>query len=265
MQLKKIILLYFLALLAAGCATYTAQYRNEDDAIKPLPEKAKESRFFLPGDAGYSSMDELSEGLQVLKALVEEESDTNDFIVYLGDNVYPSGIPEKKDENYQLARHRLDVQTDIGKNFNGKTLFIPGNHDWYADDPLKGLKRQEEIVNDALGEESFLPEHGCPLSEKDLNEDMKIIIIDTQWYLEDWDKLPEINNECEINTRERFLLEVKGELKKGADKTVLFFMHHPMFTNGIHGGRYALNKHLYPMSENKKIPLPVLGTLVAQI
>ncbi len=265
MQVKKIILLIILTYLAAGCATYTAQYRNRKNNILPLPEKKMDARFYLIGDAGYSVMDTISVGLQVLSQLIQKENNKNDYLVFLGDNVYPAGIPDKNDENYELTIHRLNVQIEIGKKFKGKTWFIPGNHDWYADDPLEGLHRQEKLVNEALGEESFLPEESCPFYETDINNDFKLIIIDTQWYLENWDRLPSINDDCEIKTRERFFLEIQSELKKGANQTVLFLMHHPMFTNGIHGGRYAINKHLYPLSENKKIPLPGIGTLVAEI
>src|SRR5690606_17053374 len=44
---------------------------------------------------------------------------------------------------------------------------------------------------------------------------------------------------------------------------IVFAMHHPMFTNGNHGGYFALEKHLYPFQ--KKIPMPILSSLVVQI
>src|SRR5690606_34806400 len=39
--------------------------------------------------------------------------------------------------------------------------------------------------------------------------------------------------------------------------------HHPMFTNGNHGGYFALEKHLYPIQ--KKIPMPILWSIVVQV
>jgi len=42
-------------------------------------------------------------------------------------------------------------------------------------------------------------------------------------------------------------------IKKARGKTTIVALHHPMFTNGSHGGQYAFGSHL--------TPLPVLGTL----
>ncbi len=63
------------------------------------------------------------------------------------------------------------MQTDIGKKFPGKTIFIPGNHDWYSG--LKGLKKQEKLVEKALGKNTFLPEK-TPLDRKELWFDAKM-------------------------------------------------------------------------------------------
>jgi hypothetical protein len=81
--------------------------------------------------------------------------------------------------------------------------------------------------------------------------------------LEDWNKNPTINKNCDIKTREKFFLNLQLELEKNQNKTVVFAMHHPMFTNGNHGGYFALEKHLYPFQN--KIPLPILSSLVVQV
>ena len=141
-------------------------------------------------------------------------------------------------------------------------LFIPGNHDWYANG-LKGLKNQEKFIEDALGKNTFQPENGCPLERIEISETVQLIVIDTQWYLENWNNNPTINDECEIKTRERFFEELEGELKKAQNKTTVIAMHHPMFTNGIHGGFYGAKKHIYPTQ--KKIPLPIVGSLLTQV
>ena len=116
-------------------------------------------------------------------------------------------------------------------------VFIPGNHDWYADG-VKGVKRQEKFIEEALGKNTFQPENGCPLEDYDVGENTKLIIIDTQWYLENWNDNPTINDKCEIKTRKRFFLELEGEFKKAQNKRVIVAMHHPMYTNGTHGGFY---------------------------
>ncbi len=138
------------------------------------------------------------------------------------------------------------------KGFNGKTIFIPGNHDWY-NKGIKGLKRQEDYIEDALGKNSFLPENGCPIETRSLTDNIELIIIDSHWYLANWDLHPTINDNCEVKTRIRFLEEFSDLIKKNRGKTTIVAIHHPMFSNGTHGGQYTFRSHL--------LPLPILGTL----
>src|SRR5690606_21991168 len=103
----------------------------------------------------------------------------------------------------ELAEYRIDIQAEIGKKIKGRTIFIPGNHDWYSDG-LKGLRRQEKHVDNILGKNSFLPEDGCPLEREKINDEVALLLIDSQWFIEDWDKHPTMNDDCDIKTREQF-------------------------------------------------------------
>lgn len=257
-----IITLILLSILINACATYKAQYLDEEDKEVKLPNKAIDKTFYLIGDAGISAEGGMSKGLTAFSNHITNKNTENDYTIFLGDNIYPAGLPKEGDEKRAQAENALNAQIQSVKNFNGEVLFIPGNHDWYSNG-LKGLKRQEKYIEDALGKNTFQPENGCPLESIDVSEFIQIIAIDTQWYLENWDSNPTINDECEIKTRERFFEELEGEMKKAQGKTIVFAMHHPMYTNGVHGGKYALSKHLFP--GQKKIPLPVLASLVTQI
>ena len=153
----------------------------------------------------------------------------------LGGNVYDRGLPSKKDKNREAAEHNLQVQLDAVKNLDGTAIFIPGNQDWWGDG-LKDLKRQEDFIEKALdNNDAFQPEKGCPIEKIEVSEDIVMLVIDTQWYLSNWDKHPTMNDECDIKTRTGFFLEIEDELKKNNEKTIIIAMHHPMFTNGEHG------------------------------
>lgn len=99
------------------------------------------------------------------------EANSNATVLFLGDNIYPKGLPPQKSESRTLTEHRLKVQIESVKNFNGETIFIPGNHDWYSDD-VKGLKRQQEYVEKHLGKNSFLPKDGCPIKRINISDDI---------------------------------------------------------------------------------------------
>ncbi len=239
----------FIFLLNA-CATYNTQIKNANFNTQ-FPKKEIAHSFYLIGDAGNSELGTSSSSLQFFKIELSRASE-NSTAIFLGDNIYPKGLPKKGNENRAFAEHQLNMQTNAVKNFKGNTIFIPGNHDWYANG-LKGLKRQEKYIEDILGKNTFLPENGCPIEKVHISDAIELIIIDSEWYLTNWDKHPTINDDCEIRTKAKFFEELKGLIKKARGKTTLIAMHHPMFTNGPHGGQYSFGSHMKP--------LPVLGTL----
>ncbi|MDO7170859.1 metallophosphoesterase [Mariniflexile sp. AS56] len=245
----RITTLFLTTLLFSACATYSPQYKNPNWKTD-LPSKDIAHSFYLIGDAGNSPLGTSSKALIAFKTALLKAS-KHSTAVFLGDNIYPKGLPNKEDENRVLAEHQLTIQTDAVKNFKGKTIFIPGNHDWYSG--IKGLKRQEDFIVDKLGKNTFLPENGCPIERVTISDDVVLIIIDSEWYLADWDKYPTINDDCDIKTRTKFFDELEGEIKKARGKTTVIAVHHPMFTNGSHGGQYSFSSHLKP--------LPILGTL----
>ncbi|MEL1241935.1 metallophosphoesterase [Flavobacterium flavipallidum] len=262
MRFLKIKIFFSSFFLLISCATYHSQLGK--DAAKNLTINDKETakiahRFFLIGDAGNADQENAQ---KILKALQEQlqQADKNTTLLFLGDNIYPKGMPsEKKQKEYNIALEKLTKQLAISKGFKGKTIFIPGNHDWYSG--ISGLKRQEKIVNQYLADKkAFLPADGCPIDTKKINDQVCLITIDSQWFLEDWDKIPNINNDCNIKTREAFFEELESILNKNEDKTVLLAIHHPLMSNGTHGGQFSLEKQLFPLEQ--KIPLPVIGSFV---
>ncbi len=259
--MKKKYLLVLLAFSLLGCATYKSKYAKGYTPQAKQKGKTVSHTYYLIGDAGKSPIGGMN---SVLRAFKQELASANDnsTAIFLGDNIYPAGLPDKKDSTiaYREAKSHLDAQLNTLEDYKGRPLFIPGNHDWY-NDGLKGLERQEDYVKKKLEQKNpFLPENGCPIEVVKISEQTVIIALDTEWYLTDWDKHPTMNDECDIKSRIKFWEEVEGAIKKNIGKTTLIAMHHPMFTYGPHGGQFSVKKQLYPSSG--KIPLPILGSLV---
>lgn len=257
-----IIWAFLFVLCFHGCATFHAQYKDEEDKNDRYPDKEIDRTFFLIGDAGISPTGGMSDALMAYNKYIQGKNTEKDWTLFLGDNIYPDGLPEEGAKGRANAENALRAQAKSLDGFKGRALFIPGNHDWYAGG-LEGLKRQEKYLEDLVGEEAFEPENGCPLKDIEISEDIQLIVVDTQWYLENWNFHPTMNDECEIKTRDRFFLELEGELKKAQNKKVILAMHHPMYTNGAHGGKYSLGKHLFPTQND--IPMPGLASLVTQM
>ncbi|MBO6827938.1 metallophosphoesterase [Allomuricauda sp.] len=255
---------YLLALLIGvlhGCATYQTKYADSYLGITGQFQKEVEHTFYLIGDAGKSPMGELNPTLKKFKKELES-AQPNSTAIFLGDNIYPAGFVDKDDdpEAYRQSKHYLDAQLATLEDFNGRPLFIPGNHDWYSDG-LKGLKREEEYVEDVLDDnEAFQPENGCPIEDIEISDKVMVIAIDTEWYLVNWDKHPTMNDECEIKSRGRFFEELESLIKKNRDKTVIIAMHHPLLSYGVHGGQFSFKQGLYP--SGGKVPMPFLGAAI---
>ncbi|MFY9241647.1 MAG: metallophosphoesterase [Polaribacter sp.] len=249
MKILKYTLIFLTAIFLYACASVEMQV-SADHKFQSRKDSAKVIHsFYLIGDAGNSDLNKRDSALSYLNEEILKAK-KNSTLIFLGDNIYEKGLPKEGSKTYELSKHRLKVQTDIGKKFSGKTLFIPGNHDWYSG--LKGLKRQEKLVEETLGKNTFLPENGCPLEKIEVNDGINIIVVDSHWYVTDWDKHPGINDDCEIKTREKFFDEFEGLIKKSQGKTTIVAIHHPMFTNGPHGGYYSFKSHMQPA--------PILGT-----
>ncbi|WP_338375179.1 metallophosphoesterase [uncultured Flavobacterium sp.] len=248
-------------LILTSCATFSVQTGKDlKNPIANIDVKKSEvdHTFYLIGDAGNADEINSEQALQPLKNQLDNAS-KNSTLLYLGDNVYPIGMSgNKESEAYKEAEIILENQLKITKNFKGKTIVIPGNHDWYSG--LDGLNAQEDFVLKYMNdEEAFSPRKGCPIEDFELNDNITLITINSQWYLEDWNKFPTINDDCVIKTREEFFEEFENLLTKNQDKTIVIAMHHPLLTNGVHGGHFGVRKML--LSAENSFPVPLLGTL----
>lgn len=247
--------------LLYSCATKKPQYGK--DALTPSKDSIKATivkhTFYLVGDAGNADEENAKNTLSFLKKRLDR-ADKNSTLLFLGDNIYPYGMPDVNDKDRKLAEEKMDNQLALSENFKGKTIFIPGNHDWY-NHGVVGLKRQENYVNEKLQQKkSFLPKDGCAIDDISINDNLGLIIVDSQWYLENWNDNPTINDNCTIKTREDFFEELEDVLNKNQKKTTILAIHHPLMSNGTHGGQFSLEKQLFPLES--KFPLPVLGSVI---
>ncbi len=241
--------------LLNSCASYKTQISKDTEHWESEIQVKEDPVYtvYLIGDAGKLN----DEGRIIVSEVVAEKlkSETKQSaVIYLGDNIYPNGMPKKDKKGRENAEKILDAQIATVKDYQGKTIFIPGNHDWRKG--VKGVNRQAKYIEKQLDNKNiFFPEKGCPLQKIKINDDVVIIAIDSQWYLQDWDKEPNINDNCAIKTRLNFLDELESLIKKSNGKTTILAIHHPIYSNGSHGGQYSIKHQIEPA--------PILGSLVS--
>jgi hypothetical protein len=233
-------------------------YRFSEDAkISRVVEADTNSnqnykKYFLIGNSGEG---ENGIGGPMVSALSQKlrSSGKEDYLIFLGDNFRSNRLKDGS------VLGQLDPLIEVLSTFKGNKLIVPGENEWKP----KGSKGIEDIADRIeinLNEKDiFQPEKGCPIETIDVDDRTEIIIIDSQWYIENWDRRPDINDKCEIRTRSEFLTVLKDKIKKARHKNILLLSHHPLFTNGFHGGRIPFHSLYRPGIENAYVP--VLGTI----
>lgn len=247
-----------IGIILQSCATYELQKGKSLSEI-PLQDSSNVAhQFLLIGNLGSTDSHMYKNTLENLQNRLNT-APVNSTLLFLGDNVYPQGMAGKNDKEYGQAKLNLENQLKITRNYKGKTVVIPGNHDWHHG--LKGLKNQERVVTRYQNnKKGFLPKNGCPIDKIKLADNITLITIDSQWFLENWEKDPKINADCDVKTREDFFKEFEDLINKSQNNLIVVAMHHPLISNGIHAGYFSWKDQLYPLGS--KVPLPGIGTLI---
>ncbi len=153
---------------------------------------------------------------------------------------------------------------DAFKNYPGKVFFIPGNHDWNnaRSRGLQYVNRQEEFVETYLNKgNTFLPDNGFPgpidieLVDDDdtpFDKDIRLIVLDTEWWLHKHEKPFGDTGEYDLQDAGDFLVELNDIIRERTNDHVIMAAHHPLYSNGSHGGYFPPKRHLLP---------PVFGSL----
>ncbi|GAB4294611.1 MAG: hypothetical protein Kow0098_16280 [Ignavibacteriaceae bacterium] len=236
------------------------RYTNDSSNAKPV------FKIFLIGDAG--DPDPLGE--PVLTALGSELAKWGDsaVVIFLGDNIYPAGLTDSSSENRNLYEQKILSQITSVVSHSASAYFIPGNHDWNngAEDGLMCLNQQEEFVN-SFNDLSvrFINKPGCPDPKLvETGNDIALLFLDTQSLIKLADEDFPRPDFCKVNSFDDFTGELDSLLNLTKKKFTIIAGHHPIESNGPHGGYFTWKNHLFPLLELNSylwIPLPLIGSL----
>ncbi|RNI30048.1 hypothetical protein EFA69_11060 [Rufibacter immobilis] len=278
---KKYILLFLpvvLFWLVQGCTTSKPYYaRTVQNWQENTPKDTSEIIYsvFLIGDAGAPLTGKPDPTLMHLKSQIDQAGEKS-AVVYLGDNIYHNGLPEPDAYDRKTAEERMKAQLDILKGYKGEKYMIPGNHDWGGGsgtpDGWNAVVREERFVEEYLadsnivvGTDFFVPGNGCPGPFEVLIEDEIVLIaLDSHWWLHPFDKPYGDESPCGVVNEVDMLVQLEDIIQKNKEKNIVVVAHHPLFSNGIHGGYFTLTDHLFPLTILRKglvLPLPVIGSI----
>jgi hypothetical protein len=218
------------------------------------------TRLLLIGDAGLAESD--SAVIAELVARAARPGLTR--VVYLGDNVYPAGLPPEQAPGRVVAEQRLRAQVAPFAGTNVELVFLPGNHDATGENPVATLRRQVEWLRTFAAAQGtrleYVPEAGKPGPACFRHGQLELIALDTQWWLG-----PDYSAEQEraaLAALERCLARAGAADTAGA----IVLGHHPLVSAGLHAGFAGLKEHLFPFTRAEEpsfVPLPVLGSAFA--
>jgi hypothetical protein len=253
----------WLLVLLAACAG--APRATTAPVPVPRPDDV-ETAVFLIGDAGAPAPG----GEPVLRALSRDLAGTAapSVVVFLGDNIYPRGLPPAAAPDRPTAERRLQAQLDVVLRGRGVGILVPGNHDWAeeGDDGWDAVRRQGAFVDSAgRGRVAMLPGDGCPgPAVRDIGTRLRIVALDTQWWLHAGPRPDSANSTC-VPRGERGVIDSLRAVVDGAgDRGVVVVAHHPLRSGGPHGGRFGWKGHVFPLREWRSwfwLPLPILGSV----
>ena len=198
---------------------------------KRIDSAAVSHTFYILSNTGPGTDNATPALLERISAASQDDEKAS--LLLLGNITRKLGFPEEDRKKEQAQEFLREELLEPLKNFNGNIIFVPGENEWEESDP-ENLEDLEDFLQEN-SEGEFLPDDGCPVEDIEINDEIALITIDSQWYLEDWDSSSEFNVECDITTKERFFIEIKDALKDNFGKVKIVAIHHPVLSSATPG------------------------------
>lgn len=229
-----------LALLLASCA--------KDPPVAewtPIPEptpEAVDAVVFLVGDAGEALpgrsplLRRLALDVEAWSERLATEGVVN--VLYLGDNIYPTGLHDRGHPDFVGDSLKLHSQVEVlagpnARRHGSRGFFMAGNHDWGQRQGYSGLLRlqnQETLLRsyaDQGIDVDMVPDAGDagPFTV-DAGRTVRFAFLDTHWWLQAEESI----------TRDTVFISAEQLLRGAGERSLLFASHHPFASGGAHGG-----------------------------
>jgi calcineurin-like phosphoesterase family protein len=202
---------------------------------------------FLIGDGGVPHR-----GFEPVLAALKREASVptggQRVIVFLGDNIYPRGLPDSTDGGRAEAERRIRAQVTAAESSGATTIFIPGNHDWDAErnDGWQAIRREAQFVR-GISHDSvlFLPANGCPgPAVFDAGKKVRLLLLDTQWWLHPGPKPAGSNDGCTAATTGAVVDSLRSGIASAGGRAVVVLAHHPIYSGGAHAEHWNIRDYI---------------------
>ncbi len=139
--------------------------------------------------------------------------------MYLGDNIYPKGLPAESAAGRAEAERRLDVQLDVARKSQRRAIFLAGNHDWerWGEGGQGAIERVSEYLRERVkGLSIQLPDSACPgPASLDVGTTVRLVFLDTQWWLHNRSKPYGSSSRCAAIDEDQVVAQLSATLASG--------------------------------------------------
>ncbi len=252
--------------VAVGACEAGQAARRDIAPVPPASPAGIDVTLYLIGDAG-----DPAPGREPVLAALEAQAaagGATSVIVFLGDNVYPRGLPDSADPARPEAERRLRAQVGVLERIGARGIFVPGNHDWDEDSEggWDAVRREGQFLAGRPGVRvELLPAGGCPgPAVVDVGRTLRLVLLDTQWWLRGQPKPEAPGSSCPTGSEWEVLDSLRGALRDAGGRRVAVLAHHPLASGGPHGGHFDWQAHVFPLRSLASwlwLPLPGIGSL----
>ena len=210
-----VITIIITVLFLNSCGLYDDLIHVEPIQTSKLGVAPDKLRFVAIGDAGKGNTGQYKVAKAVKKKCVK---DGCDFVLYLGDNIYQSGVSSVSDQQFQ-EKFELPYK-DLDMPF----FVVLGNHDYGMKGAGFDVKRSiHQIKYSNISSKWYMPRHYYKFNV----QNAAFFALDTNA------QLFELASEQEV--------DVKRWIDASSSIWKIAFGHHPYKSNGVHGnaGRYS--------------------------
>ncbi len=93
---------------------------------------------------------------------------------------------------------------------------------------------------------------------------LRLVALDTQWWLHSGPRPEHPTSSCPADSPDEVVTSLVGALADTGDRVVVVLAHHPLVSNGPHGGHFGWQDHLFPLRHVAPwlwVPLPLVGSV----
>jgi hypothetical protein len=217
---------------------------------------------FVGGSAG----DGTTPTLTKLKERLQSLEPKNAVVVFTG-NYSVGELPSESDVGRDTAERHILAHVLATQDFykrGGKVYFLVGHQD-FAEGGTKAVRRLRKFLNSAfeavLGERDpndkntvdVMPEAACGTPTRlEVTDKVGLLLVNSQWWMQDWLGDPDFNEGCEAKTRKSFQGNLMDMFRSYRNRRLVIASHHPMASYGQLGGAFTAGAHASPF--------PIVGT-----